>query len=248
MGIKKGANVVDRGELLERAHAPNGNGTATPVAPTTVKVRKLNLVEMCVRVVGLTPLIMHAWGWKARNILEGRTVNDKREDDGPKPRAKKEPRDPDGYRKGCYHMLEGQPETEGAKYGVPCMTFMKALQGVAVDLEDLSAAKVKRSIRLKPDGWDSEGEPCYLLKRHSQPVARRDIVKVGKFPNKQPDVRYRPEFKQWGVDVTLIYDADVIAPASVVNLLNRAGFSNGILEYRPERGGLYGTFQVMLDE
>lgn len=58
------------------------------------------------------------------------------------------------------------------------------------------------------------------------------------------DIRYRPEFVDWRIPVTLKINASVISPEQVANLLNIAGFGVGIGEWRPEKNGQYGRFHV----
>jgi hypothetical protein len=58
------------------------------------------------------------------------------------------------------------------------------------------------------------------------------------------DIRYRPEFKQWKMPVTLKFNAAVISVEQIANLLNTAGFGVGIGEWRPEKNGSYGRFHV----
>jgi len=56
------------------------------------------------------------------------------------------------------------------------------------------------------------------------------------------DMRYRPEFSEWSVNVIVEIDSDLLNEQDVVNLVNRAGFSIGVGEWRPEKGGEYGRF------
>lgn len=55
---------------------------------------------------------------------------------------------------------------------------------------------------------------------------------------------YRVEFIDWSATIKIRYDANFINPEKIVNLLNRAGFSIGIGDDRPEKGGEHGTFVV----
>ena len=40
------------------------------------------------------------------------------------------------------------------------------------------------------------------------------------------------------------FDNDQFSPGQILNLLQRAGFSQGLGEWRPERNGDFGTFEV----
>jgi hypothetical protein len=76
------------------------------------------------------------------------------------------------------------------------------------------------------------------------PRMRRDITRVGKFGSKQPDLRYRPEFRNWSVDLVIEYEPSLITMAGLHQLIRRAGRSIGLYEWRPEKsyGGIFGRF------
>jgi hypothetical protein len=78
------------------------------------------------------------------------------------------------------------------------------------------------------------------------PRMRRDIARVGTFPNKKPDLRYRPEFRDWSVDLVIEYEPALISLAGLYLLLRRAGRSIGLYEWRPEKSpaGIYGCFDL----
>ena len=58
-------------------------------------------------------------------------------------------------------------------------------------------------------------------------------------------MRHRPRFNQWGARFALIVNDDLIDPQTVHQLLNEAGQGIGIGDFRPEKRGPFGTFQVV---
>jgi len=74
------------------------------------------------------------------------------------------------------------------------------------------------------------------------PKMRTDMVRIGQGTS---DVRYRPEYKDWSCELPIEYNANVISAEQIVNMFNTAGFSTGVGEWRPERGGQYGMFKVV---
>ena len=58
------------------------------------------------------------------------------------------------------------------------------------------------------------------------------------------DLRYRGEFKQWSTTLNIRYNANVMSMEQIVNLFNIGGFSCGVGEWRPEKGGSNGMFHV----
>lgn len=73
-------------------------------------------------------------------------------------------------------------------------------------------------------------------------IPRMDMVRTAGM-NRTPDVRFRPSFPDWKCRMELTFDPTVIKPQTVVDLLNRAG-RVGVGEWRPERNGTFGTYQV----
>lgn len=73
------------------------------------------------------------------------------------------------------------------------------------------------------------------------PVIREDMVKIGMGT---ADLRFRAEFKSWSTTINLKFNANAISEEQLVNLFNIGGFSNGIGEWRPSKGGTFGTYHV----
>jgi len=60
----------------------------------------------------------------------------------------------------------------------------------------------------------------------------------------QTDLRYRPMFSDWSVRVVVVIDREIMNEQDLVNLVNRAGFSVGVGEWPPEKGGEFGRFAI----
>jgi len=69
---------------------------------------------------------------------------------------------------------------------------------------------------------------------------RMDMVRL---KNGSPDVRFRPEFTDWKLRFGVEYDNNALNVRSIMDLVNRAG-SVGLCEWRPEKGGSHGMFEV----
>ena len=70
---------------------------------------------------------------------------------------------------------------------------------------------------------------------------REDTVRVGAGST---DLRYRPEFRNWSMILNFEFDAQALTQPTILNLVQRAGFGVGLGEWRPEKGGEYGRFEV----
>ena len=57
-------------------------------------------------------------------------------------------------------------------------------------------------------------------------------------------MRYRPRFDQWGAKFRLILNDQMLSSEDAHRLLNEAGESIGIGDFRPEKRGPFGTFRV----
>lgn len=57
-------------------------------------------------------------------------------------------------------------------------------------------------------------------------------------------MRYRPRFNEWGAKFVLHVDDELLSPEMAHQLLNEAGQSIGIGDFRPEKRGPFGRFRV----
>jgi hypothetical protein len=70
---------------------------------------------------------------------------------------------------------------------------------------------------------------------------REDCVKIAMGTT---DLRYRPEFKKWGMRLVVSFNARAISLDQIINLINLGGYAVGLGEHRPERDGDKGRFEV----
>ena len=142
----------------------------------------------------------------------------------------KETRDPETLAAAaCYH-------TDSGEFGIPLTAFKAALIGAAHKDFGLEKTLLRKSFFIPSTDSNRvtpiEAEP-YII--------REDIVRVGA---NQTDIRYRPQFNSWRANIIAEIDAELLRPEDIVNLVNRAGFSVGIGEWRPEKGGEFGRFEL----
>jgi len=69
-------------------------------------------------------------------------------------------------------------------------------------------------------------------------------VKVGK---NQTDLRYRPHYSNWSLDIAITHQSEIIGPEELTQLLRNAGEFVGLSEWRNEKGGQYGAYEVDLN-
>jgi len=143
----------------------------------------------------------------------------------------KEIRDYDAEYKDCFYY------TEDKKYGFPASGFMGALLDACIAL-GIPKTQIKRSVRILGDIYELK----YKKLNH-----RIDNPKRGG-RNSTPDTRHRPEFIDWECELVIQYDTNQITPDQIINLINQAGFSTGIGDWRPgapKSSGIHGMFKVL---
>ena len=216
-------------------------------AEKVLEIRRMELVKGKVRVMGDTPLIMHAWDEKAKLILANPELAKL---------YKKDPRNPvHSFIQSMYWITE-KPQTKatmapedceelfaeavrnGAKWGFPVTAFKQAAISAAYRM---GWSKDKMSLR---GAFYIDADENGLVEIHSDtPVLREDMVKIGMGT---ADIRWRGEFRNWYADLDITYNASgQYSLEDIINIINAGGYICGVGEWRPERDGQYGMYHVV---
>ena len=215
---------------------------ATKKAATEViEIRPIEIKKVTIRIVGDTPLIMHAWSEKAKRMMLEAQM-------GIAKGKKKESKNPvDDFIRSMYWLTpmpeDGTMESfeeaiaNGARFGFPVTAFKQAAISAAYRM---GWAKDKMSMR---GAFFIDSDENGMIEIHSDtPEMREDMVKVGMGT---ADIRYRGEFKNWYADLTISYNANgQYSLENIVNIINAGGYVCGVGEWRPERDGQNGMFHV----
>lgn len=187
-----------------------------------VTVNEIKRVSMSFTIRGTSPLIMHQWDEKAKEMMRQKHAGKKT-----KERAI---RYPEAEAKAATYF------TANGRYGLPGLALKAAIIGAAHKDIGIEKTLVRKALFLV-----SDDPGCILPMESDQPIVREDMVRVGMGA---ADLRYRPEFRNWSVEVTFEVDAELLTNKDVIALVNRAGFGVGICEWRPEKGGEFGRFKI----
>lgn len=206
-----------------------------------IEIRPLNIQKIPVRIVGDTPLIVHAWSDKSkRMMLEAQTK-------ATKTNAKEKRHPFDDFVQSMY-WLAGKPEEStpeafeeaiqnGAKFGFPVGAIKMAANSAAYRMKWVpNQMELRGSYFLKTE-WGKMAEI-----KGDAPVMREDTVRIN---NGKADLRYRGEFQNWYIDCTLEYNANgAMSLEQILNCINAGGYVCGIGEWRPEKDGDNGMFHI----
>lgn len=231
-----------------------------------VEIKTVQMKTAQVTITGDTPLIVHKWSFKAlMEMLKDGSLK------------KKVPRNPvaevaaalywmdadrDPFPALPFTMMENghklydemikkyteyteadfQRDAAGTRFGFPVTAIKKAAISSAFRNE-MSKDKVSLQGTFFLNG---EGEQQLVeIKSPTLPVIRQDSVKVSMG---SADIRYRPHFEQWSMDLTIRFNANgKLSIEDIFNIINLGGQTNGIGEWRIEKGGQFGTFHVQAD-
>lgn len=206
-----------------------------------LEIRPIEIQETSIRIVGDTPLIMHAWSEKAKREILDKQMK------VTKTKAKDAKNPVEDFIRSMYWLTDMPKEmtqkgfeeaiAKGAKFGFPVTAFKQAAISAAYRM---GWTKDKMSMR---GVFFIDGDENQMLEIKSDtPIMREDMVKIGMGT---ADIRYRGEFQNWYADMTIKFNANgQYSIEQIINIINAGGYVCGVGEWRPERDGQYGMFHV----
>lgn len=180
----------------------------------TIPAIKKNYFD--ITIVGKSPLISHRFADSQKQDMLARQM--KR---AAKPREAKDPeRD---FEESIYRTKDGRP-------GFPASGIKKACVEACRYL-DITMTWAKGAFYILGD----------IIPINGEPQMREDVVRLN---GKTADIRYRAEYPEWSMTFRVLHNPDIITPEGIVNLIENAGFYVGIGDWRPQKLGIYGMFEV----
>ena len=215
---------------------------ATKTNEVSANIKPLDIKTLDVRIVGDTPLIVHAWSDKAKKMMLDKQTKATKT-------TSKEKRKPFEEFTDALYWITEKPENmtqknfekaiaDGAKFGFPVGAIKLATNSAAYRL-----GWVKNQMGLRGAYFLRTPNNNNLAEiKGAVPEMREDMVRIGMGT---ADLRYRPEFKNWYMDFTLEYNASGdLTLEQILNCINAGGYACGIGEWRPEKDGDYGRYHI----
>lgn len=175
-----------------------------------------------VRVRGSAPLICHRYSERAQDAMA------KAQQGAAK--SKKPPREPEReFQDAQYRLPDG-------RHGFPAIGIKRAM----VSAGQRFAAE--RSTELF-GAFTIVGE-LLPIESPREPSMRTDRVVIGG-ASRTTSLAYRPQYDPWEMVIPLVVNVSFVSVDQIINLLTLAGFSVGIGDWRPERKGPFGTWEIV---
>ena len=209
---------------------------ASKVEKTEVVIPAIDIRLATIKIVGDSPLIMHAWSDKAKQMILDKQMK----------KAKSKGHDAknpvEDFINSMYWM-SGKPTAyteeafaeaieNGAKFCFPTTAFKASAVSAAY------RAGVTKNMVTMNGAFHIDGE---FTEIHGIPHIREDMVRIAMGGT---DIRFRGQFDEWSTIFTAKYNAAVLSLEQLINMFNLGGFACGLGEWRPEKGGTFGMYHV----
>lgn len=180
----------------------------------SVEVLNLSIRNVVIPIVGTSPLIVHAWSRKAIIMMQNKQAG--------KPQNKKhEARIPEE------EWLEARHMSSQGWEGFPASGFKAAMirggKMIGMVMSDLRGAIFVHA----------DDPVTQLVRIIDESHMRTDMVKVGMGV---ADLRYRPEYVNWKVNLHIEFNEGQLSLDQVYQLVKAGGYGCGVGEMRPEKG------------
>lgn len=192
-------------------------------AKRTVEIPGLNLRTVTFRMHGTTRLVVHRFPEKAKKLMRAKQMGEGR--------VKKPPKNPqEDYLDSIYWIDRKKNQT-----GVPARAIKASMVGACRHAEGLKMTFAKGAFFVKATDREEEtgDELLRLVDSDGKPAEHRMREDMVRNQTGVADIRYRAEYLEWGLEIPIEFNANSISEAELANLLNLAGFSQGICEGRP---------------
>ncbi len=189
----------------------------------SVEVVEFSIRQVTIPIIGISPLIIHAWSEKAKKMIADKQA-------GKAKNKKHEIRDPEDDFEQAKHISEDG--WEGLPAAAIKAAMIRGAKMVGMVMKDTQAAFFV----------NADCEKTQLVRIHGDSRMRTDMVRVGMGA---ADIRYRPEYPEWYIELNIDFNEGLISIDQLHQIVKAAGYGNGLGEMRPEKGKFnYGRFKL----
>lgn len=192
-----------------------------------IKLTPLKKQVIDVPIVGVSPLIPHAWSEKAKRQM-------REKQSGAKAQPKLDPKDPQAEAEASLYRLED------GRLGMPASAFAAATRGAARFYEGVTLVALKMALTVLGEGNEQ------LVPITGEMTMREDTPRNS---GGGVDLRYRYNIWPWSAILTIEFMPSMIDHESVINLVD-AGGNGGVGDWRPSAQksltGTYGRYEVVV--
>jgi len=203
-----------------------------PAAVPLVQLNKIDAESLQVPIIGTAPLIVHNFSEKSRRQRLEAQQGKKKVKQVRASRAE--------YEAAFYRI--GADDGGSDRYGFPVTAFKAATTGAARFYDKSITMTALRQFMFMR-GALTKADPQMLVEIHGDPEMREDVVRLGG-PSRSADLRYRPMFPEWSCVLQVTYVKSSIDRNSILSLIDAGGMGIGVGEWRPEKRGEFGTYQI----
>lgn len=243
MGSKNGSATISVDETT----------SIPPAKVETISIEGMVIKEFDLHLSGTSPMIVHAWSEKAKSMMLDKQTG------ASGTKQKKAPKDPLQDAIDSMYFIRGNPmdfrdklgkkfndervltaaECEGFTVGFPIVGFKAAAASAFSFVDSITKKTIRGALHLTNGIPTHQGDivPIQFESLHM----REDMVRIAMGT---ADIRFRAEMRNWSTVLRVKYNARMLNEGTIMNLFTVAGFSIGVGEWRPEKDGSFGMFEV----
>jgi hypothetical protein len=223
------------GKVVEPEAAKAAAGKV--VTLTSVYTKKQIWTPFRQWIVGLSPLITHAWSEKAKREMLAKMVKAVKH-------AKEERNPEEEFTSSLYDLGNGT-------YGFPVTAVKKAILSIAHKDKGIPKTAVMAGLWL--DFQIIQQRPAFAGALCDMPIVRifgstpqmrEDMVRIKGRGGSTANFAYRAQFSQWGMRITGKVDPEQVPPEVLAWLIEGSGTATGLGDWRNEKSGVFGSFRL----
>lgn len=202
-----------------------------------IELPEIKLERHTIFLIGNAPLIVHAFPEKARKQMLAKQMK--------LAKGGRDARDPESeFESARYRLPDGRD-------GFPAVAFKSAAVTACTSLSDVTKVGARQAFRVEGLLMNAEGVIPNSVVRTAlvplvahPPLMDESVVRLSG-PSRPAEMRYRPIYEVWGVELGIVLNPQMVSAGQLGAMFQAAGHGVGIGDYRPEKNGDCGTFEIV---